>query len=136
MNVDNPSPYRICPGEESNFEGASSFSNGSSELVEWRWDWNGDGTIDETTDNAYTTHVYEDAGSLWVLIEWIEKNKLIQESKSLFKFPEKTGMYSSEKLNFKINEKILLIGHGDGLGKGDTGYKFLKGIFKNIRFKK
>ena len=49
-------------------------------------------------------YVYEDAGSLWVLIEWIEKNKLIQESKSLFKFPEKTGMYRSEKLNFKINE--------------------------------
>ena len=62
VNVDNPSPYRTCPGEESNFEGASSFSSGSSELVEWRWDWNGDGTIDETTDNAYTTHVYEDAG--------------------------------------------------------------------------
>ena len=49
-------------------------------------------------------YVYEDAGSLWVLIEWIEKNKLIQENKSLFKFPEKTGMYRSEKLNFKINE--------------------------------
>ena len=49
-------------------------------------------------------YVYEDAGSLWVLIEWIEKNKLIQESKSLFKFPKKTGMYKSEKLNFKINE--------------------------------
>ena len=49
-------------------------------------------------------YVYEDAGSLWVLIEWFEKNKLIQESKSLFKFPEKTGMYRSEKLNFKINE--------------------------------
>ena len=48
-------------------------------------------------------YVYEDAGSLWVLIEWIEKNKLIQESKNLFKFPEKTGMYRSEKLNFKIN---------------------------------
>ena len=49
-------------------------------------------------------YVYEDSGSLWVLIEWIEKNKLIQESKSLFKFPKKTGMYKSEKLNFKINE--------------------------------
>ena len=49
-------------------------------------------------------YVYEDEGSLWVLIEWIEKNKLIQENKSLFKFPKKTGMYRSEKLNFKINE--------------------------------
>ena len=26
-------------------------------------------------------YVYEDAGSLWVLIEWIEKNKLIQKEK-------------------------------------------------------
>ena len=49
-------------------------------------------------------YVYEDAGSLWVLIEWIEKNKLIQENKSLFKFPKRTGMYRGEKLNFKINE--------------------------------
>ena len=49
-------------------------------------------------------YVYEDEGDLWVLIEWIEKNKLIQESKSLFKFPKKTGMYRNEKLNFKINE--------------------------------
>ena len=49
-------------------------------------------------------YVYEDEGDLWVLIEWIEKNKLIQESKSLFKFPKKTGMYKNEKLNFKINE--------------------------------
>ena len=49
-------------------------------------------------------YVYEDEGSLWVLIEWIEKNKLIQENKTLFKFPKGTGMYRSEKLNFKINE--------------------------------
>ena len=49
-------------------------------------------------------YVYEDEGDLWVLIEWIEKNKLIQESKTLFKFPKKTGMYRNEKLNFKINE--------------------------------
>ena len=48
-------------------------------------------------------YVYEDAGNLWVLIEWIEKNKLIQENKNLFKFPKTTGMYKSEKLNFKIN---------------------------------
>lgn len=32
---------------------------------------------------------------------------------------------------FNINSKTLLIGHGDGLGKGDTGYKILKKIFDN-----
>ena len=50
-------------------------------------------------------YVYEDAGSLWVLIEWIEKNKLVQESQSLFGFPSNTGMYQGEKLKFKINKK-------------------------------
>ena len=32
---------------------------------------------------------------------------------------------------FKINDLIFLIGHGDGLGKGDQGFKFLKRIFRN-----
>ena len=31
----------------------------------------------------------------------------------------------------KINEKKILIGHGDGLGDGDYGYKILKKIFTN-----
>jgi UDP-2,3-diacylglucosamine hydrolase len=30
-----------------------------------------------------------------------------------------------------FNEKLFLIGHGDGLGPGDTGYKFLKKVFSN-----
>jgi UDP-2,3-diacylglucosamine hydrolase len=32
---------------------------------------------------------------------------------------------------FEFNGKRLLIGHGDGLGPGDHGYKFLKKIFRN-----
>ncbi len=32
---------------------------------------------------------------------------------------------------FKLNDKIIIVGHGDGLGKGDLGYKILKHIFKN-----
>jgi UDP-2,3-diacylglucosamine hydrolase len=31
--------------------------------------------------------------------------------------------------HFQINKTDLLIGHGDGLGPGDNGYKFLKKIF-------
>ena len=31
--------------------------------------------------------------------------------------------------HFQINKKEFLIGHGDGLGPGDEGYKFLKKIF-------
>lgn len=32
---------------------------------------------------------------------------------------------------FEFNGKRFLIGHGDGLGPGDKGYKFLKKIFRN-----
>jgi UDP-2,3-diacylglucosamine hydrolase len=31
----------------------------------------------------------------------------------------------------KLGEKKFYIGHGDGLGPGDRGYKFIKGIFRN-----
>lgn len=34
-----------------------------------------------------------------------------------------------EPTNFQINSKNFLIGHGDGLGPGDNGYKFLKKVF-------
>jgi UDP-2,3-diacylglucosamine hydrolase len=36
---------------------------------------------------------------------------------------------------FKINNKILLIGHGDGLGPGDKGYKRMKKVFTFPLFK-
>jgi UDP-2,3-diacylglucosamine hydrolase len=32
---------------------------------------------------------------------------------------------------FEFNDKKFLVGHGDGLGPGDYGYKFLKKIFRN-----
>ena len=36
-----------------------------------------------------------------------------------------------EPTEFIFNNKTFLIGHGDGLGPGDKGYKFLKKIFLN-----
>ncbi|SJZ62145.1 UDP-2,3-diacylglucosamine diphosphatase [Sediminibacterium ginsengisoli] len=36
-----------------------------------------------------------------------------------------------EPKEFQWNGKQFLIGHGDGLGPGDHGYKFLKKIFRN-----
>jgi UDP-2,3-diacylglucosamine hydrolase len=36
-----------------------------------------------------------------------------------------------EPKEFTFNNKTFLIGHGDGLGPGDKGYKFLKKIFRN-----
>lgn len=36
-----------------------------------------------------------------------------------------------EPAEFEWNGKKFLIGHGDGLGPGDKGYKFIKKIFRN-----
>jgi UDP-2,3-diacylglucosamine hydrolase len=36
-----------------------------------------------------------------------------------------------EPAGFEFNGRTFYIGHGDGLGPGDTGYKMLKKIFRN-----
>jgi UDP-2,3-diacylglucosamine hydrolase len=36
-----------------------------------------------------------------------------------------------EPVTYRFNNKQFLIGHGDGLGPGDHGYKFLKKIFRS-----
>ena len=36
-----------------------------------------------------------------------------------------------EPKEFQFNDKKFLVGHGDGLGPGDHGYKMLKKIFRN-----
>lgn len=36
-----------------------------------------------------------------------------------------------ENQTYVFNDKSFLIGHGDGLGPGDHGYKFIKKIFRN-----
>jgi UDP-2,3-diacylglucosamine hydrolase len=36
-----------------------------------------------------------------------------------------------EPATFQFNNKNFYIGHGDGLGPGDKGYKFIKSIFRN-----
>ena len=40
----------------------------------------------------------------------------------------------TEPQEFEINEKSFLIGHGDGLGPGDKGYKRMKKVFTNPFF--
>ena len=50
-------------------------------------------------------------------------------------FQEEIGMEVLKKpTEFKINNKLFFIGHGDGLGPGDFKYKFLKRIFRNPLF--
>ena len=36
-----------------------------------------------------------------------------------------------EPVSFQLHDKKFLIGHGDGLGPGDHGYKFIKKLFRN-----
>lgn len=36
-----------------------------------------------------------------------------------------------QPIEFKVNGKQFFVGHGDGLGPGDKGYKFLKSVLRN-----
>jgi len=47
-----------------------------------------------------------------------------------FKNELNIAVYHEPKVFERLNKK-LFIGHGDGLGPGDKGYKFLKKIFRN-----
>ncbi|MCZ2247261.1 MAG: UDP-2,3-diacylglucosamine diphosphatase [Bacteroidia bacterium] len=43
---------------------------------------------------------------------------------------EETGVtLYREPIEVKINQQLFYIGHGDGLGPGDQGYKFIKKVF-------
>lgn len=47
-------------------------------------------------------------------------------------FPTELGIpIFREPIELHIGKKILLIGHGDGLGPGETGYKILKKFFNS-----
>lgn len=62
VNVEDPAPYRVCPGVEVPFDGADSYPTGDADITMWYWDWNGDGAVDDSTDNGYAIHVYDDPG--------------------------------------------------------------------------
>ena len=64
-------------------------------------DWKG--LMGEYGWNHNVLFVYEDMGSLWLLMEWIEKDKLKQVKGDLFAFPNNSGMYHGEELKFKRN---------------------------------
>ena len=66
-------------------------SNWEGLLGEYGWDHN-------------VLFVYEDMGSLWLLMEWIEKDQLTQVNGDLFAFPNNSGMYHGEQLQFKRGE--------------------------------
>lgn len=74
------------------------------------------GKIAELTDQGIPIHIFKGNHDLWM------KNYLKNELG--------VRIYS-KPIEREWNGKLFLIGHGDGLGPGDYGYKWMKKIFTN-----
>jgi UDP-2,3-diacylglucosamine hydrolase len=74
------------------------------------------GKLAQITDSGVPIHFFVGNHDMWM------KNYLQQELNIPVYFEPK---------EFTFGGKQFLIGHGDGLGPGDHGYKFLKKIFRN-----
>lgn len=74
------------------------------------------GKLGELADTGITMHFFVGNHDMWT------RNYFQQEFNMLVYFQPK---------EFERNGKKILIGHGDGLGPGDHGYKRLKKVFRN-----
>ena len=74
------------------------------------------GKIAELTDAGIQIHFFEGNHDMWM--------------KDYFEKELNVPVYFDPK-EFSFNDRKFLIGHGDGLGPGDHGYKRLKKIFRN-----
>ena len=74
------------------------------------------GKIAELTDAGIAVHFFVGNHDMWM------KNYFQKELNTTVYFEPKEFVFSGKK---------FLIGHGDGLGPGDKGYKFIKKIFRN-----
>ena len=74
------------------------------------------GKLAELSDSGILIHVFVGNHDMW-MNGYFEKELNIP-------------VYHQPK-EFEWNGKRFLIGHGDGLGPGDHGYKFIKKIFRN-----
>lgn len=74
------------------------------------------GKIAEIVDSGIKVHYFTGNHDMWIF-DYFEKELGVQ-------------MYR-KPITKTINEKELFIGHGDGLGPGDKGYKRLKKLFSN-----
>lgn len=74
------------------------------------------GKIASITDKGIPVHVFTGNHDMW-----------------MFSYlPKEIGIQLHREPIIRIfNDKKVYIGHGDGLGPGDKGYKFLKKIFQN-----
>ncbi len=74
------------------------------------------GKIAELTDSGIPVHVFTGNHDMWIF-DYL---------------PKELGFQLHHKpLVRDFNGKKFYIGHGDGLGPGDRGYKFLKKVFEN-----
>ena len=74
------------------------------------------GKLAEIRDRGIEIHFFVGNHDLW-MHDYFEKELNIP----VYHKPEE----------FTINNKLFLIGHGDGLGPGDKGYKRMKKVFTN-----
>jgi len=79
------------------------------------------GKMAELTDAGIPVHVFVGNHDMWM--------------SGYFEQEMNIPVYH-EPREFSWNNKQFLIGHGDGLGPGDYGYKFIKKIFRNPVCKK
>jgi UDP-2,3-diacylglucosamine hydrolase len=72
------------------------------------------GKIAEITDAGIPVHYFTGNHDMWIFNY----------------FSQELGVQMHRKpVEFEINGKLFFIAHGDGLGPGDYGYKFLKRVF-------
>ncbi|MFL5787561.1 MAG: UDP-2,3-diacylglucosamine diphosphatase [Flavisolibacter sp.] len=74
------------------------------------------GKLAEFTDSGIPVHFFVGNHDMWM--------------KNYFQKELNIPVYFEPK-EFEFNNKLFFIGHGDGLGPGDHGYKRLKKIFRN-----
>lgn len=74
------------------------------------------GKLAELTDNGINVHFFVGNHDMWM--------------KNYFQEELNIPVYFEPK-SFVFNNKKFLIGHGDGLGPGDHGYKMMKKVFRN-----
>ena len=74
------------------------------------------GKLAELTDAGIPIHFFVGNHDMW-MNDYLQKELYIP-------------VYYEPK-EFEFGQRKFLIGHGDGLGPGDHGYKFLKKIFRN-----
>ena len=78
------------------------------------------GKLAEITDSGVPIYFFVGNHDLWMR-DYFEKELNIPTYR--------------DPMEFEFNEKLFLIGHGDGKGPGDKGYKRMKKVFTNPFFK-